>query len=256
MRPSRSSLATVLVLAVALAGCQSGDVQGDYAEGESAQSPAAKPETKSMAKGVGEDAKAAVQGSAKQVQGAAQGAAAAVTAALPKATDFTLKDTAGQSHHLADYLGKGKVVVLEWFNPDCPFVKAYHENTKRMAETFKALGGADKVTWLAINSGAPGKQGAGLERNQTAVKAYGMPYPVLLDESGEVGKKYGAKTTPHMYVLAPDGGILYAGAIDDSGGQGEAENNLVVAAVTDYRAGRVVGTPASKPFGCSVKYVD
>jgi len=169
--------------------------------------------------------------------------------------DFKLEDTAGKEHVLSEYVAAGKTVVLEWFNPDCPFVVGFHGATPdRMAAVFERLKG-DDIVWLAINSSAEGKQGAGLERNQKAVADWKLPYPVLLDTDGTVGKAYGAKTTPHMFVISK-GALVYEGAIDDSAGQGEAEVNYVVQAITELREGKPVSTPKTRSFGCSVKYAN
>ncbi len=172
--------------------------------------------------------------------------------------DFELKDTAGKVHKLSDYVAEGKTVILEWFNPDCPFVRAQHdpqseETPSRMQQTFGAVKGRD-VVWLAINSGAEGKQGAGLERNKEAVADWKLPYPVLLDMDGRVGRAYGAATTPHMFVITPKGKLAYQGAIDDSGGRGEVKTNYVVATMKALRAGEEVEVTKTKSFGCSVKY--
>jgi peroxiredoxin len=126
------------------------------------------------------------------------------------APSFTLKDTNGVEHTLAQYLADGKIVVLEWFNPDCPFIVKHHQLNRTMNETFMTLQHKGMV-WLAINSGAPGKQGAGLERNKKAHTDYEMLFPILLDESGTVGRAYGAKTTPHMFVIGKDGKVAYSG---------------------------------------------
>lgn len=171
-----------------------------------------------------------------------------------KAPDFSLKDTAGKEHRLIDYLAQGKTVVLEWFNPDCPFVRRHHEKEKtmkRIEEQFRAKG----VVWLAINSGAPGNQGAGLERNAKAKKEYGIDYPILIDESGSVGRSYEAKTTPHMFIIAKDGTVAYAGAIDDDprGSKSERVNHLA-AALAACVGGQPVSQAKTDPYGCSVKY--
>jgi len=171
-----------------------------------------------------------------------------------KAPDFTLKDTTGQEHQLANYLKEGKTVVLEWFNPDCPFIVKHHQNHKTMNESYAKVKGHD-VVWLAINSGAEGKQGHGLERNRKAVKDYGIPFPVLLDPSGRVGKAYGAKTTPHMYVITAEGVVAYSGAIDDDRSAAKlGETNHVLAALHDLMQGNNVQVAETKPYGCSVKY--
>ena len=183
-------------------------------------------------------------------------AATALAGVAPgdKAPDFTLEDTAGQAHALQKYLDEGHVVVLEWFNADCPFIKKHHLNHKTMDETYQAV--ADQgVVWLAICSSAEGKQGAGLERNQRAVAEYAMPFPVLMDTSGEVGKAYGAKTTPHMFVITADGEVAYAGAIDDDRSAGTlGKTNHVAAALQEVLAGKAVTVAETAPYGCSVKY--
>jgi peroxiredoxin len=186
---------------------------------------------------------------------AAPAAAAPVAAAAPglPAPDFALPDTEGRTHRLADYLGQGKTVVLEWFNPDCPFVKKHHEKNKTMATMAAAYAGKD-VVWLAVNSGAPGKQGHGLDRNRRARRDYGIAYPVLLDEEGAVGRAYGAKTSPHMFVIA-DGKVAYAGAIDDNATPGAlGQVNYVAKALDAVLAGSPVDPAQTKPYGCSVKY--
>jgi peroxiredoxin len=167
--------------------------------------------------------------------------------------DFTLTDTNGKQHTLSDYVAAGDTVVLEWFNPDCPFVKRYHDGDASMVELYDDVE-SDNIAWLAINSGAEGKQGAGLERNKKAVADWDLPYPVLLDVDGKVGRAYGAATTPHMFVISPKGELLYEGAIDDSKGRGETKTNYVAKTLKEYRAGKPVTVSKTKSFGCSVKY--
>ncbi|MCB1161250.1 MAG: thioredoxin family protein [Candidatus Krumholzibacteriia bacterium] len=172
------------------------------------------------------------------------------------APDFTLTDLAGKEHHLADYLEAGHVVVLEWFNPDCPFIKKHHEAHHTMDDTFADFAESG-VVWLAINSGAPGKQGAGLERNQQAAKDYDVSFPILLDASGDVGRAYAAKTTPHMFVIDAKGIVRYDGAIDDAPNPGgDLGENYVAAALNQLLAGEDIAVASSKPYGCSVKYGD
>ncbi len=157
---------------------------------------------------------------------------------------------------LHDY--RGKTVVLEWFNPGCPFVRASH--TKASLKTFPSEQIAKGVVWIGIDSAAPGKQGYGAAAVNEGKKKYGMNYPVLLDEHGEVGHAYGATNTPHMFVIDPRGVLVYQGAIDNSpDGEGESpENgklvNYVQAALGDLGAGREVGVKNTKAYGCSVKY--
>jgi len=172
------------------------------------------------------------------------------------APDFALKDLDGKEVKLAAY--KGKTVVLEWFNPGCPFVQRSH-SVGSLVDTAKRRT-KDGVVWLAINSGAPGKQGAEVAMNVEAVKKWAMPNPVLRDESGKVGKAYGATNTPNMFVIDKSGTVVYAGAIDNSpDGEGKSAEggklvNYVDAALDDLAAGRKVQTAVTKPYGCSVKY--
>ena len=167
---------------------------------------------------------------------------------------FSLPDLAGETVNLADH--KGKVVVLEWFNPGCPFVKQAHGpdgGLKTMANTWAEQG----VVWLAINSGSPGSQGTGVDANKRAKSDWNMNHPILLDESGKVGKAYAAKTTPQMVVIDPAGNQVYNGALDNApfgkpkGGELDAITERVLAAVT---TGKPSPQGQSKPYGCSVKY--
>ncbi len=169
------------------------------------------------------------------------------------APNFTLTDLDGNEHTLADYTAEGKVVVLEWFNPDCPFVKKHHEANKSMYETYRTAKENGGV-WLAINSGKPGNQGTGHDRNERAVKEFGIEYPVLLDESGKVGKMYNAKVTPHMYIIDEEGTLVYAGAIDNNPRFELGDVNYVKQALTEHVSGKDISVATSKPYGCSVKY--
>ncbi len=183
---------------------------------------------------------------------AAFGVASAKEAEVGKpAPDFSLKDTDGNAQTLKQYAGK--VVVLEWFNPDCPFVKYHHGAAQTMDKVYAKY--SDKIVWLAINSSAEGKQGFGLERNQTARKEYGIDYPVLLDSDGKVGKAYGAKSTPHMFVINAEGKVVYKGAIDDDPTiKGLAQVNYVDQALRELLAGGALTVKETKQYGCSVKY--
>jgi peroxiredoxin len=172
------------------------------------------------------------------------------------APDFTLKDLAGKEVKLASY--KGKVVVLEWFNPGCPFVKRSH-TVGSLVDTAKRHT-KDGVVWLAINSGSAGKQGADAAMNAEAAKTWSIPNPILRDEAGAVGKAYGATNTPNMFVIDKTGTVVYAGAIDNSpDGEGKSPQsgklvNYVDAALDDVAAGRPVKTAVTRPYGCTVKY--
>jgi len=172
------------------------------------------------------------------------------------APGFSLTDLSGQTHSLADY--KGKYVVLEWNNPDCPFVKKHYEsgNMQKLQEEARAKG----AVWLTINSSAPGKQGAYAPDKlaQLTKEKHAEPTAYLLDGDGKVGREYEAKTTPHMFVVNPEGKLIYEGGIDDkptpSQGDIPGANNYVRAALTESMAGKPVTTPTSRPYGCSVKY--
>ena len=184
----------------------------------------------------------------------APNAAAAPVIGQP-APDFTLKDLDGQEVALASF--RGKTVVLEWFNPACPFVVRSH--TEGPLQTMSADAQKDGVVWLAINSGAPGKQGAGVERNKAALTEYQLTHPILLDEQGTVGKRYNARNPPGMFVIDKDGVLRYAGAIDNAPrGEAPAEGfrNHVKEALADLAAGQAVRVAETKPYGCSVKYAD
>ena len=158
---------------------------------------------------------------------------------------FTLKDTAGKDVSLADF--KGKVVVLEWMNPDCPVCREKMEDgsvAKMMADS-KAID--PNVVFLFINSthymaDKPASSGDYLSKNKVEAAA-------LIDGDGAVGKAYGAKTTPHCYVVAADGTLAYDGAIDDKG-----STNYVVSAVKALKEGKAVSPATTKAYGCSVKY--
>jgi len=160
------------------------------------------------------------------------------------APQFELKDQNGTTHTLKQHLGK--VVVLEWVNPTCPFV-VKHYNLKTM-QTLRSA--HPEVIWIPINSSYYTTD----KDNAVWAKSVDVPY-VLNDASGSVGKAYGARTTPHMYVIDPQGKIAYQGAIDDNPHFDERPaQNYVNAALTDLKMKRAVKTPEIKPYGCSVKY--
>jgi|GEM_PF-73868 len=170
------------------------------------------------------------------------------------APEFELKDLTGKAHKLSSF--KGKTVVIEWYNPDCPFVVKAHKKGVLIDMAKKMT---DKgVVWLAINSGAPGKQGHGVERNKKSLEEYKLSHPILVDEDGKVGKVYEAKTTPHMYIIDKDGVLQYRGALDTSGrgpAQGEeGYKNYTQMALDEVMAGKKVTISETKSWGCSVKY--
>ncbi len=205
---------------------------------------------------------AAVEAAAVEPPAATAHAASADKAALPSAQlgapapDFTLTDLDGKSVSLSQF--RGKAVVLEWFNPGCPFVRASH--TLGSLKGLAAKHAADGVVWLAVNSGGPGKQGNGVDANRQGISQFGLQHPVLIDESGSVGQLYGAERTPHMFVIDPQGVLVYRGAIDNSpDGEGQSPEggklvNYVEGALTAVRSGAKVEPAETKPYGCSVKY--
>ncbi len=171
---------------------------------------------------------------------------------------FTGRSASGDTVSLADF--SGKTVVLEWTNDGCPFVKKHYANPPSNMQTLQKTAKADDVVWLSVISSAPGKQGyATAERaNELTASRGAAPAHVILDASGEIGRLYGAKTTPHMFVIAPDGTLVYEGAID-SNPSAKVEDiagatNFVTAALADLAAGRPVAIASTKPYGCSVKY--
>ena len=169
---------------------------------------------------------------------------------------FTSASSTGASVSLADY--KGKVVVLEWTNHDCPYVRKHYE-TGNMQTLQKETTG-EGVVWLTIVSSAPDTQGyvtAG-QANELTTTRKASPTSVLLDPKGTVGRLYGATNTPHMYVVDKAGTLVYAGAIDDRPTSRKADvtgaNNYVRAALQAVAAGQPVKTPATRAYGCTVKY--
>lgn len=182
----------------------------------------------------------------------------AFAAAAPgrKAPDFQVTDAHGKTHKLADY--DGKWVVLEWFNKECPYVKK-HYGSGNMPKLQKAAI-AKGAVWLTVNSAAPGKQGQEDPKATLATaKANGSAATaILLDTSGAMGKAYGAKTTPHMFVIDPQQNVVYAGGIDDNDsadpGVIAKSKNYVSAALDAGMAGKKIETASARPYGCSVKY--
>ena len=178
------------------------------------------------------------------------------TAVGQKAPDFTLTDTAGKAVRLSDY--KGKHVVLEWNNPGCPFVRKHYDSANMQALQKEAT--AKGVVWLAINSTETGHPDylPAPKLGQWMVQQKAAPSATLMDESGSVGKSYGARTTPHMYLVAPDGTLIYAGGID-SIPSGRADDiktatNYVRQGLNEALAGKPLSQATTRPYGCSVKY--
>jgi hypothetical protein len=174
-----------------------------------------------------------------------------------QAPDFALPDTNGKPVHLADY--RGKIVVLEWTNDQCPFVRAHYDSG--VMQRLQARARADGVVWLSIVSSAPGEQGYvdGPSGNAVTVRDHALPTAKLLDPDGNVGHLYNAKTTPEMVVIGKDGKMDYLGAIDDkrtaSAEIAKAANgNLVMAALDSVEKGAPVTVPITVSYGCSIKY--
>lgn len=172
------------------------------------------------------------------------------------APDFTLTDSNGKTQTLSQ--SKGKYVVLEWFNEGCPYVQKHYKggNMQGLQKQYAAKG----VVWYSIISSASGKQGHGTpaQVNARAKEWNAASSAFLLDTDGKVGKLYAAKTTPHMYVISPEGKVIYMGAIDDKATSDpediKTSKNYVKEALDQAMAGKPVATTATVPYGCSVKY--
>ena len=176
-------------------------------------------------------------------------APAAVDVGKP-APDFALVDTAGKTHQLSDY--RGKVVVLEWVNPGCPIVQA-HYNARNMQGT-QQMAAEQGAVWLQIHTAAARTQ-ADREAANWLKKMGARGTVWLKDTTGKVGRMYGAQTTPHMYIVNPDGMLVYQGAIDSGDGRNiPAATNYVKAALAALKAGRPIEKPSTKAYGCAVKY--
>jgi peroxiredoxin len=182
-------------------------------------------------------------------------AMAAVTVGKP-APDFALTDLQGKPVKLSDY--KGKFVVLEWVNPECPFVEKHYSSSNM--QTLQKDAAAKQVTWLAINStnASHSEYKSPEQMRKWLAEQNAAPAATLLDQDGKVGRLYGAKTTPHMYIINPQGELVYAGAIDDKRSTNPADiktsKNYVTVALNEAIAGKPVSTASTTAYGCSVKY--
>jgi len=172
--------------------------------------------------------------------------------------DFNLLNSYGEEVKLSEF--RGQTVILEWTNHGCPFV-AKHYKTNNMQNTQTAAKEAN-VVWLSIISSAPGTQGfvTNEDANELTKSRNALPSHVLKDPEGLVGKAYGAKTTPHMYLIDKAGVLKYQGAIDDAGGRGfmfkdlSEAKNYIISALIELNKGTEITDPVTKPYGCSVKY--
>jgi peroxiredoxin len=170
------------------------------------------------------------------------------------APTFTGTDSQGNTVSLSELTSQGKIVVIQWFNAQCPYVVKHYENG---ANTFNDIHSKYKdkgVVILAVNSGAPGKQGTGAEFNNKMKTQWKMEYPIILDESGEIGKAYGAQNTPAMAIIGKDGKLAYFGAIDDDRSEKVGKTNYVTKALDEMLAGKPVSTTNTRPYGCGIKY--
>jgi peroxiredoxin len=172
------------------------------------------------------------------------------------APGFSAVDSNGKMQRLADY--KGKYVVLEWHNQGCPYTQKHYEsgNMQRLQKEWTSKG----VVWFTVISSAPGKQGfvTPSQENEYLKKMNAVPTAVLMDPAGTLGRLYDAKTTPDMYIIDPAGNLIYEGAIDDKPTTDQSDiagaKNYVQAALTAAMSGEPVSDPATRPYGCSVKY--
>ena len=182
----------------------------------------------------------------------------AFAAAVPgsAAPDFVLPDITGKAQKLSDY--RGKYVVVEWFNQGCPFVQKHYEsgNMQGLQQKYTSKG----VVWLSVNSSAAGKQGnySPAEWKKLSAERNALASAILLDADGATGKAYGAKTTPHMYIIDQKGILQYAGAIDSTPSKDaddiKTSQNYVSSALDELLSGKPVKTKSTKAYGCSVKY--
>lgn len=172
------------------------------------------------------------------------------------APDFAVADAQGKTHKLSDF--KGKYVILEWYNKDCPYVRK-HYDSRNMQKIQSEMTGKG-IVWLSVISSAPGKQGylASADAVKNGEKEGTKATAILIDDNGKMGKAYGAKTTPHMYLIDPQGVLRYNGAIDSNDSADPktiaSAENYIIRAVASAEKGEKIARETSKPYGCSVKY--
>ena len=190
------------------------------------------------------------------VAGAVSCTAVAGLSVNQSAPNFTGVDSYGKTHSLSQY--RGKTVVLEWTNHDCPYVRKHYQSGNMQALQKAAT--SDGIVWLSIISSAPGKQGhvSGARANELTSTRQASPSAVILDENGDIGRLYAAKTTPHMYIIDPDGTLVYMGGIDNipTSDQDDVDRatNYVRVALQSLSDGQPIAENVTRPYGCSVKY--
>jgi AhpC/TSA family protein len=171
------------------------------------------------------------------------------------APDFTLTDLDGNEHTLSEYAAKGQTVVLEWFSPLCPFVKKHYRDDTGTMLAIQNEHKDDSVVWLRINSSRASHPAGDPELNTKTAKKWGITTPILLDPAGTTGLAYRAKRTPEMYIINPQGILVYHGAIDnDAKAVNPGKINYVRNALGETLAGKEVTKPTTKPYGCTIKY--
>ncbi|MCU0841544.1 MAG: redoxin domain-containing protein [Thiobacillaceae bacterium] len=184
------------------------------------------------------------------------GAARAQAQVGQPAPAFSGVDSRGKTHRLGDY--RGRIVVLEWTNHDCPYVRKHYGSGNM--QQLQRQAAAEGAVWLSVISSAPGKQGhvTGRQADELSRERGATPHAVILDENGAIGRLYQAKTTPHLYVIDGRGSLAYMGGIDDRPSADPADSagarNHVAAALAELKAGKPVSQPMTRPYGCSVKY--
>lgn len=187
----------------------------------------------------------------------ANAGAATATVGQP-APAFKAVDAAGKAVSLSDF--KGKTVVLEWVNPECPYVRKHYDSANMQATQKAAT--AQGVVWLAVNSthASHGDHKQPAEMLAWMQQRSAAPTATLMDGDGRIGRAYGARTTPHLYIVDAAGRLVYAGGIDDKPSANPADvktaKNFVVAALAELRAGKPISQPVTRAYGCSVKYID
>jgi len=172
-----------------------------------------------------------------------------------KAPDFTLNDLDNTPHTLSDYTKAGNIVVLEWFNPNCPFVRKHYIDDRNTMTATQAQFESEKIIWLRINSAYGRHPSAEILYNKEAVTGWKLNSPILMDPSGKVGHDYNATRTPEFFIITPDQTLAYQGPIDDrTDAAAPGKKNYIQQALTNLLAGDQITTPKRKPYGCNIKY--